>query len=659
MRAPIAVLLSFGLSCGEAEPDPPAVVWQCLAGPEAPEFLPQLGCQADFLALASEPVDATIPGARSLKTIIDRVDDNRLHFQNSTLFPIHWDYAQTHLSGMGLPVVPMLSSFNTTEYSSPSRRFLLGAVTFYESSGRFCYEISPYDTASAEMIADAYTRISQNSYFGGELYFHPTSVAIEAVAQNLPASVKIITTDQLFADVTYQPLNIAESYGRLRFVTAEALDTEYLSFRDIAVLEAVPNDISVLMGIITETFQTPLSHLNVLSKNRGTPNMALRGAFTDPDLRALEGKWVRLKVTALNYEIQEVPQAEADAWWEANKPAEVQVPGINLDAQALLSVDELLDLDAAPLADAVKVATRAYGGKAAHYSAIRKVPNLPVRPGFAIPIYYYRQFIQENGFDSQIAALLADPSFRDDPAIRDAQLSALRDAMEAAPVNPDFAALLEAKLLAEFPGLKMRYRSSTNAEDLDGFTGAGLYTSKTGSLTDPEYPLYDAIRKVWASIWTFRAFEERSYRSIDHLAVGMALLVHESFPDEEANGVALTNNPFDPSGLEPAFYINVQVGETSVVQPPPGTSTDEFLYYFDRTDQPVTFISRSNLVAPGQNVLTTAQTQALGQALHALRTYFAPAYARGAWWAMDVEFKFEGLPGEEPQLYVKQARPYQ
>lgn len=208
----------------------------------------------------------------------------------------------------------------------------------------------------------------------------------------------------------------------------------------------------------------------------------------------------------------------------------------------------------------------------------------------------------------------------------------------------------------------MRYRSSTNAEDLDGFTGAGLYTSKSGGPDDIEETV-DAIREVWASVWSLRAFEERSYRSIDHRAVGMAMLVHRSFPDEDSNGVALTANPFDQSGLEPAFFVNVQVGETSVVQPPPGVTTESFLYYHDRPDQPVTFISRSSLVANGQTVLTTAQTRELGQALARLRAFFTPLYAPRAgdayvWWAMDVEFKFDTTPGEAQRLYIKQARPY-
>src|SRR5690606_39544688 len=110
-------------------------------------------------------------------------------------------------------------------------------------------------------------------------------------------------------------------------------------------------------------------------------------------------------------------------------------------------------------------------------------------------------------------------------------------------------------------------------------TGAGLYDSKTGDLTDPSDPPLRAIRQVWAAVWLFRAFEERSYRNIPHQSVGMALLVHNAHSHEEANGVAITANPFDPSGSAPGFYINAQVGEEPVVSPESGVTPDEFIYH--------------------------------------------------------------------------------
>lgn len=633
--------------------------WSCRLLADAPaEYTTEIGCTEDFLALASQPLSASIPGARSVKTVIDRVADNALYFQNSVTYPTHWDFASAHLSGNGLPVVPLLGDFNLTEYSSPSRRFILGAITYYEGPGVYAYELAPYDTADATMIAEAFQRIADHAFFADELYFHPTSSAVEAVAATLPSSVRVITTDELYAGIDYQPLNVGVSYGQLNFTTAAALETEYVGFRDIVVLDQVPNDISVVMGIITAAFQTPLSHVNVLSQNRGTPNMALRGAHDDPELRALEGKWVRLEVTLLDYSIAEVTREEADTWWEQNRPADVLVPGLDLSITELTDIEQVIDTETQPLFDAIKAGTQAFGGKVAHYSALSRIETVPSPKAFAIPVHFYRQFMEQNGFDTQVATMLADETFLNDASARDAQLESLREAMEIAPVDPDFEAALLAKLNSDYPGVRMRFRSSTNAEDLDGFTGAGLYTSKSGDPNDPTRPVLDAVRVVWASIWNFRAFEERSYRGIDHTAVGMAMLVHRSFPDEEMNGVALTNNPFDTSGLEAPFYINVQVGEVSVVQPPPGITSEQLLYYYDRPGQPAVYVAHSSLVPAGETVLDSAQLFALGTALAEIRAFFAPAYALDGWWAMDVEFKFDGEPGEEPALYVKQARPY-
>jgi hypothetical protein len=652
-------LLALAPGCSDSTP---ARAWACgIQGTEAPDFVTQIGCPADFELLASEPLVSTLPGARSVKTSIDREASGELAFQNSTRFPIHWDFLSTSRSvAQGLSRVPPLAEFNQTEYYSPSRRFLLGALTHYEGPDRWVYEISPYDTSDASMIREAYERIQENTFIGDALAFHPTSLNVEAVAAALPNDVVMLSTDELFQGIDFQPLNLAETYGLLRFVNAAELETSFVTFRDIVVLDRVPNDISVTQGIITAEFQTPLSHVNVLSQNRGTPNMALRGAMESPELRALEGQWVRFSVGSSDYEITPVSRTEADAWWEENKPSGVQVPGLNDTVTDLRNVGEIVpaDVAGADLLAVIKEGTRAFGGKASNYAALSHVEGLRVPPAFGVPIYYYLQFMRENGFDQQVAALLADPAFVNDPAARELKLEALRDAMRVGVVNADFEALLVSKLTTDFPGVRMRFRSSTNAEDLDGFTGAGLYTSRSGELADPQSPVLDAVRRVWSSVWSFRAFEERTYRSIDHAAVGMALLVHRSFPEEEANGVALTNNPFDKTGVDPAFYVNVQYGELSVVQPEPNTSTEEFLHYFDVQNQPVSYLSNSNLVPSGERVLSPSQVQELGTALDLIRSHFAPAYAVSPWWAMDVEFKFDAEGDEVPPLFIKQARPF-
>jgi pyruvate,water dikinase len=631
-----------------------------------PDFLQVIDCKADFLALASEPLDATIPGARAAKFVVDTLDKNNVYFQNSKKYKIHYQFAMAHLSGNGKPVVSSLSTFNQTEYYSNARRFVLGSITYYEGAKVWALELAPYDTASPALLDAAYRAVSKATFFGPALYFHPTSTGVEQrILPTLAKDVLVKTTADLFARIDYQPLNLATSLGKLRFLDASSVDLSYVNFRDIVVLDSVPNDISVVNGIITAEFQTPLSHVNVLSQNRGTPNMGLRNAHLDPRLLAFKDKWVKLRVGAFDWSIEEVTQAEADTWWEQHKPTAVGVPRLDEVTKTLPDLNTIID-QTMPLKEAIKAVIPAFGGKASHFAALTLIKDLPIAKGFAIPVYYYKQFFIENGFDKKLAALLADPTFRDDARVRDVKLKELRDAMEMAPVNPAFATMLQAKVAASLPGIPVRFRSSTNAEDLDGFTGAGLYTSESGypDGTPEKRGYLDAIKKVWASVFRLRAFDERTYRSIDHNAVGMALLVHRSFPEEEANGVALTANPFDTSGLEPGFYVNVQLGEASVVMPEVGDRTDQFLYHFSFPNQPVVYLEHSSLVAAGKTVLNPAQTFALGTALDAIHKYFKPAYGpkdtdpAGTWYAMDVEFKFEGLPGQEPDLYIKQARPH-
>jgi len=638
------------LACnGVPDPDP---AWACVyEGSERPAYLEQLGCVEDFDWLSAAPLDASIPGARSTKTVVDRADENHLYFQDSERYQIHWEFAFEHLSGDGLPPVLDLSTFNATEYSSPERRFILGALTIYEEPDVWAWEISPYDTADADMITTAYREIRDNSWIGDELYFHPTSESVARVAEELPDDVLVISTDELFAGITYQPLNLGTSMGMLRFY--EDPEEEIPNFREIVVLPAVPNDMPVVMGIITDAFQTPLAHINVLSQNRGTPNMALIGAWNHPELRELEDKWVELTVAANEWTVREVTQAEADEWWEGFRPDPLDVTPMDLSVTELTLIEDVVDLELG-LVPALGAAVPAFGGKASHFAVMSHYPDdIPMPTASAIPVHFYNAFMEDNGFWDEIDALQANPDFTGDAKVRDGLLRRLRSDMRRAPVDPDFLVELEAWVREHHSGHRVRMRSSTNAEDVAGFNGAGLYTSQSADPDDPTRTLDDALREVWSSCWSFRAYEERSYYGIDHTTIGMAVLMHRSFPSEDANGVAITANIFDVSGLEPAFYVNVQYGDNSVVLPEAGVTTDRYLHYFDSVGQPVVYLGHSNLVPDGETVLTDTQIKELGFGLDAIHDVFYDAYGQDSFYGMDVEFKFD-----QGQLYVKQARPY-
>ncbi len=630
---------------------PPA--WDCVLEGDGPhDHSAQIGCRDDFDQLASAPLDASIPGARSAKTIIDRVDGDRLYFTNSVLYPLHYNFASTFLSGGGLPLVPDLGSFNATEYYSPDRRFILGALTWYDEPGVWVYEIAPYDTASAELITQAYRAIVENAYFGQDLYFHPTSEAVEVVAKTLPDDVRQISTDELFAGITYQPLNPGTSMGLLTFRTAAEAE-DFVNYREIVVLEEIPNDISVVAGTITAEFQTPLAHINVLAQNRGTPNMALKGAWADEALRALEGRWVELTVEPLTWSIREVTEAEAQEWWDSHRPEPLEISPMDLSVTGIWPCEEVIDLEV-PLAEAIPARVPAFGGKGTHMAAMQHIEEgVTVPPCFLTPVHYYNLHMEQNGLWLRYDELTADPGWAE-PERRAALLEELQDEIKAAPLDPSTLAEIMAIIDADFGRAKMRFRSSTNAEDLGNFTGAGLYESKSGEWDPAGVDIEDAIKKVWASVWGPRAWEEREYWGIDHTQVGMAMLSNPTYDDEDANGVAVTGNVYDTSGLEPAFYINAQVGEVSVVAPPPGVQSDQIIYYYTLPGQPVVYIAHSSLVGEGDSVLQPGELYQLGGALDTIHKYFYEVYgASGGWYAMDTEFKLV-----DGQIEIKQARPY-
>ena len=143
-----------------------------------------------------------------------------------------------------------------------------------------------------------------------------------------------------------------------------------------------------------------------------------------------------------------------------------------------------------------------YGTKASNLGEIvtANLDGVNVPMGFGVPFYYYQQHLVKNGLDKKIDAMLNEPKFKTDPEWRKKALEDLRKQIMDAPVDPETLDMIYKRIRIKLGGKGVFVRSSSNSEDLPGFNGAGLYDT-VGNVRGKKM-LADALRQVWASIWT-------------------------------------------------------------------------------------------------------------------------------------------------------------
>ena len=447
----------------------------------------------------------------------------------------------------------------------------------------------------------------------------------------------LVFDDDISPETDFQALNPGEGYGRLRALEPD----ERPHPRDIVLYEALPNELPRVAGIISTVPQTPLSHVNLRAVQERIPNAFIRNALDKTNITSLLDNFVRYEVTETGWELRATAKAEVDAHYASSRPTRAQIP------QRDLSVTTITPLSEIGFAD-----WTAFGVKAANVAVLGTLgfPPGTVPDGFAIPFYFYDEFMKAHGFYDDIKEMLANEDFQTDFDTQDDMLDDLRDDIKDAE-TPQWIIDALTAMHATFPeGQSLRYRSSTNNEDLPKFNGAGLYDSKTQN--SDEEPLSKSLKQVFASLWTFRAFTEREFHRIDHLAAKMGVLVHPNYSDELVNGVAASFDPF--LGRDGSYYVNSQLGEDLVTNPDAHSAPEEILLSRDTVGY--TILSFSNLVEPGELLMSGDQLDQLRRHLTVIHDHFKRLYnpTPGEPFAMEIEFKITS----EDILAIKQARPW-
>ena len=502
-------------------------------------WAPKLDTEAEFEAYSKE-----IGGERFAKFVIDLHSD-AIYYFDVDVYKVHKDFIFQELYRKAR--TRAATRIFDRNYGKHKTDFLMCYLIHHLNQDVWTFAFWDGDLASADHVRHAYRRMKQTFIHGDVVRFRPDSNYQEAVARKL-TDVPVVFNDQLYQAATYQAFNKGTAIGTLRLVPPGVPEAE-LTFDpgEIVVIHTPLSDITPVAGIISETFSTPLAHVSLRARGWGIPNIGLKEASTA--LAGLAGKPVYFEARDADYVVRAATDAElAAARARTQTTRHVALPAADL------SVTELATLDHMRAGDVT-----AYGTKASALGEIiaAGLTGFEVPAGFGVPFAYYDAHLQAHGIDQQIAAFLAAPP--GDAAVRKQRLAALRRAIIEAPASDELRAKVDDALGAltdHDAAIGVFVRSSSNAEDLAEFSGAGLYDTLPNVKGTEQ--VVAAIKQVWASLWNFPAYENRQRSGIDHATARAAVLIQVGV-DGTAAGVIVTAHPTDPTD-DRNYTINAKSG---------------------------------------------------------------------------------------------------
>ena len=580
---------------------------------------------------------------RSMKFLIDARDPakKKVHFINGNykVAGKQPDYAKYHynFAQHQLHIPESNTEFNDLTYFTDQKRYYAGTIQTYQlAEGQppiYAVQLYPDDVVHEGGIVELVKAIkgafripnARMAFVAGG----PQQSFATVKPQLTALGYEALTIEQVLGSVKYLPLNPGEAWGYLRIFPA---DQGNVRPTDILVFDELPLDLTVCAGTITKVFQDVTSHVNLKSKERGTPNMVLRDASpTNGQLAPFKDKPVHLTVGKGGFTIEATTDALVQQKFKerTNKPW-IQLPVVN-EPNLVWYDDMCKTLTAACTKNGGR-----FGGKAANlgFLANRSVlgrksqagspsakAGYDLTPqGFAIPISFYRDFValpENAAVKAKLDAFIAKEKLGNlSPNDRRALSTELQQLFYKAKVPPaQLAGILAQvdKLKTLVPDAeKLKLRSSANAEDIPNFDGAGLHDSFSVKLSSTDNAdmsctreesqdgvvtkvdmkpktVQCALKGVYASLWNTRAVEERSFARIDHATAAMGLAVVPAYDTESevaANGVVITravNSDFL------AYTLGLQKDNNLVTNPEPGTIAQSTLATFGGEGRPTRF----------------------------------------------------------------------
>ncbi|MET8679541.1 PEP/pyruvate-binding domain-containing protein [Streptomyces sp. NPDC004647] len=555
-------------------------------------------------------LSGVLAGHPYLKVVVDRAEDT-WHLLDTAVHPFHVNYVATRILGMELDALDAgLDAFNASVYVDPGRRFLLGVLSLHtdgDSDGHerpfLVLETTEADTMHGALLEAFYVFIRSRVDGRLPLLLKPANHGQEQELSGISeVRVPRILSHELFGNRTRTPLNAAEAVGRLRwFRTTEEYEAaaDGLGWSDIVAMACLPDDVPRVAGFLNTAPTTPLSHTNVLASGWGIPNAIVRDLEQIVEKDDLNGAWVRYRVRddgITLVPLANAPVLEAPTWHQQRirmePPLLEDAPALSLHrlrradrdrygtkAANLGELHHVLDsrtadltafygLPRPPRTDlyghlaarlGVTDATTAGLRQAAAECAARTVA---APDGVALPFALQHRFLTSSPALQQGIGKLKMALELDALEVLESLCLHLQHVVRHTPMPEEVTRQITQAFPAPLAaGSRLVVRSSSNAEDLPGFSAAGVYDSVTTVRGAAE--LLDAVRQVWASLLSPRSVRLRHQVGISLDDTYMGVIV-QSYVPADLGGVLVTCNPTKREDFR-NVYLNCSPGSPETV----------------------------------------------------------------------------------------------
>lgn len=623
-------------------------------------FLTELSDEDQFHQLAQNS-DGVIRQGETVKVFIDNRDYKKpnVYFMNANYCPteqckeppaeavFHYHFAQKTLKGFALSIDQYSDVAYYTKTVEERKFFDIRLQKFtIEKNGidetYYGLRFIERDLVNNQLFQHALTEILKNIKIPNlklALILNSESQKIDTIKPWLESqNISYFTMNDILSGIDFIGLNPGVAYGYLRVFPENEEDLEPT---DIPVFQTLPLDLSVVAGTLSTEFQDLGSHINLKSKERGTPNMVIRNPTEINKLKNLNNKPVRIEVSYQGYQITE---SNADTV-RIEYQKKINTPWIKVEhtnESQLIHFDEMCKKS---LPKNCLEKSRSYGGKVAGLgflahpavagigSDLQKKYKYRLTPmGFGVPLSYYDQFMQYNLnnnaellqlhtqlINSEMGLKNVNPL---QPAERKEIIKKIKNLILKSPIPKDLyqniyqeALILKEKVKAQYPTVdldNLKIRSSSNAEDIKGFNGAGLhdsYSAKISKSTPDDYyssachfeldtdsdtglteddvkpkSIACAMKAAYASLWNVRAVRERTYKRFDQRTAAMGLSIQTSYKfrkelEIKSNSVMITR----VLGTNTVYgqQLSTQVGNGLVTNPVPETKSELLVIGFD------------------------------------------------------------------------------